>query len=130
MYEVIIRTYVNGKREKDGVYFKTYKRKGMAEKVAKEHTTTGENILNEEVRTEGYVRGVLKPVTEEEAKYAYCHGKHVYADSEYGKEMLRPSGEYGSHASREELFYRSASFFNYGNHYNGNYYIEEGVMNK
>ena len=124
MYEIVLRFYVNGKREADSLYTKTYKRKGMAEIIAKEHIVIGSNILNEEIRIEGYVRGVLRIATEDEAKQAYLKGKPVYADSEYGKDMLRPSWEYGSHASREELFYRSASLFNYGNHYNGNYYIE------
>lgn len=126
MYEIIVKTYVNGERKEDCVCGKKYKRKGNAAKAANEYTFIEYNGLNEEIKRVAYVRNVLKQTTEEKAKYAYCHNKNVYADGEYGKEMLRPSGEYGSHASREELFYRSASVFNYGNHYNGNYYIEEG----
>lgn len=47
-------------------------------------------------------------ITKEEAKEIYCNGEQIYT-SEDGVNFSRvpSSGEYGSHASTEELFYRS-----------------------
>lgn len=120
MYQVIIRTWVDGERQMDSVYTKMYAKRGFAERKAKELTWE-----KGDVRREGYVRPVLKMVTKEEAKKAYCHSKHVYVDWEYGQELLTPSGWYGSHAPAEELFYRGVdNLVGYGKWNEVNYYVE------
>lgn len=123
MFEIVVKQFVDGNRVDDWVYKTRYVKNGNAKRKANEltrefidHGRTYRNIA--------YVRKNLVCVTEDEAKEKYIHGYDVYVNSEYGKDKLRKSSEYGSHASREELFYRSASNFNYGNYYNGSYYIE------
>lgn len=62
-----------------------------------EFTEDGEEIAHE--------------ITKAEALATYCKGGKVYAykpATGEGLKALRPSWDYGSHASREDLFYRSA----------------------
>ena len=114
MYQVIVQTWVNGVRDNDMVLTKIYQKKGFANRKAKEY-----NVTNGHINRKAYVRKLLNPVTKEEAKIAYCKCKPVWKDGEYGQIKLMESGAYGSHASIEELFYRSA-----GAYYNGNFYVE------
>jgi len=78
---------------------------------------------------------VLTRVTQEEALKHYCHGVAVFVDytenvkegdanlSVHKKEQLTPSGDYGSHATAEELFHRSVSaIFGYSNNTEKKFY--------
>lgn len=123
MYQVIIRTWVDGERQTDSVYTKMYAKRGFAERKAKEYIR--EYRTDHHVKQEAYVRPVLKMVTKEEAKRAYCQDKPVYVDNKYGQELLTPSGWYGSHAPEEELFYRSVNAeIGWTKKGNTNYYVE------
>ena len=124
MYEVVVETFVDDARQDDMVLATKYVREGNAQNKAKEWQCRGMTAQGKSYMTRAYIRGTLIPVSEEEAKLAYCKDKSVYVDSEFGKDKIRPSYHYSSHASREELFYRSSSAYNYGNHYEGNYYID------
>lgn len=126
MYQIVTETRVNGKREMDSIYTKIYIRKGAAERNAKgscySHRTDDGKIVDRK----SYVRGLLRPVTENEAKDAYCKGKRIWIDGEYGQVKITPSYEYGSHAPAEELFYRGVCHCRgYYMEYDGNYYIED-----
>ncbi len=47
-------------------------------------------------------------ITENEAKTLYCSGEKVYISTDAREHWKMPSSwEYGSHAPKEELFYRS-----------------------
>lgn len=123
MYQVIIRTWVDGERQMDSVYTKMYAKRGFAERKAKEYIR--EYRTDHHVKQEAYVRPVLKMVTKEEAKRAYCRDKSVYVGNKYGQELLTPSGWYGSHAPAEELFYRGVdNLVGYGKWNEVNYYVE------
>lgn len=125
MYQVITEIIVDGKREMDSIFPKVYVRKKAAERNATSHT--GVRNDGKKIETKCYVRGFLHPTTEQEAKDAYCKGKSVWVDGEYGQVKVTPSWEYGSHASKSELFYRGVYHCRgyYCDDYKGNYYIEE-----
>ena len=66
---------------------------------------------------------VYDEITVDEALKLYRCTDDVYADDHNGdKGKLRPHYEYGSHASFEELFWKAASHYNYGNYYEGKFY--------
>ena len=69
-----------------------------------EEATEQMETITEEPKTE-YER-----ITKEEAKEIYCKGEQIYT-SEDGINFYKvpSSGDYGSHATTEELFYRSTS---------------------
>lgn len=123
MYQVVTEITVDGKREIDMVHAKIYSKKGWAKRAAKDWTLTHKICDDRTMEKKSYVRGFLQPATKEEAKKAYCKCKRIWIDSQYGHERLRNSWEYGSHASAEELFYRSIEQTG-GYGYDGNYYIE------
>lgn len=126
MYQVITEIRINGNRDMDRVFNKIYKRKKAAERNAKDgcYTTTTVDGKTMEVKT--YVRGLLRPVSEQEAKMAYCKGKNIWVDCKYGQTKLTPSGWYSSHAPATELFYREVNHSQgYYCEYDGNYYIED-----
>lgn len=51
-------------------------------------------------------------ITKEEAKIAYCKSKRVYVSTDEREFWKLPaSGEYGSHAPIEELFYRGIPMY-------------------
>lgn len=54
---------------------------------------------------------IFKSITKEEAKNLYCKCRVIYV--KYNNEMrkIRESGEYGSHAPIEVLFYRSIGYY-------------------
>lgn len=125
MYQVVTEVRIDGKREMDSVFHKVYVHKGAAERNASRSTLTTKTDDGKVMEIKTYVRGFLNPVGRKEAKEAYCHGKRIWIDGKYGQEKIRSSGEYGSHAPAEELFYRSVMHHDgYYHQYNGNYYIE------
>lgn len=115
MYQVIMKIFSNGKRDVDSISSNIYLKRGWAERAAKRLT-----VKNGAFERKCYVRGLLRPVTMDEAKSAYCKSKNVWVDGTYGQEKLMSSGCYGSHAPAEELFHRSVG---YG--YKGGYYLED-----
>lgn len=125
MYQIITQTWINGERKPDSVGQKFYKKKGFAERKAKELATDIITMKGHHIVTKHYVRKELCPVTEEFAKIMYCKSCNVYVDGEYGIELLTPSGWYGSHAPALELFYRGANHCRgYYKEYDGEYYVE------
>ncbi len=120
MYQVIVNCWINEKRDSDSLCPKLYRYKKTAERRAKEFYTDSTTICGDHILRKAYVRKTLSPATEKEAKVAYCRCKNIWIDTPYGIEKIRSSWEYGSHATSEELFYRSCG---YG--YDGNYYIED-----
>ena len=124
MYQIVTEIRVNGKREMDSIFPKIYVRKRAAERNAKGSSFTSVASDGRTIETKCYVRGLLRPVTKEEAKDAYCKCKRIWIDGKYGHVQLTPSGHYGSHAPAWELFYRSVEQSG-GYYYEGNYYIEE-----
>ena len=126
MYEVIVEINMDGKKIGEMKCEKPYLKKGYAERKAKKLTGTVYDTNLGKLDRRGYVRGVLHQVTEEEAKRFYCKNKDVWVDGKYGQVRLTPSGDYGSHASAAELFYRSIhQTQEFYCDYKGNYYIEE-----
>ena len=123
MYQIVTETYVDGKREMDSIYTKTYISRAWAERNARGSSYTVKTEDGRTIKRRAYVRPVLNPVTKEEAKAAYCKSENVYVDGEYGQTMLTPSGHYGSHAPSDVLFYRSIEQ-NAGCDYDGNFYVE------
>ncbi len=124
MYEIVVMPFVDNERKKDWIYATKYTRKVNAERKARDISGVVRRGDWGTYTLKAYVRKELRLTTEEEAKKRYCSGYSVYVVGTYGKEKLRSSHEYGSHASCDELFYRSASVFNFGNKYNGDYYVE------
>ena len=124
MYQVTIYTWENDKRIDDMVLTKIYVKKGCAINKARRCFKSFPSSNGGTIVQQAIVTGVLIPVSENKAKETYCKCKSVYVDGKYGKERLRDSVSYGSHASIEELFYRSLHDY-YGYNYNGNFYIEE-----
>lgn len=120
MYQIVVNYWINGKREKDSLCPNIYKYRKTAERKAKDLFTDSITILGDHLTRKAYVRNMLIPATEEEAKVAYCKCNSIWINTPYGIEKIRSSWEYGSHAPAEELFYRSCG---YG--YDGNYYIED-----
>ena len=54
----------------------------------------------------------LVEITKEEAKTVYCNHKKVYVSTDEREFWKLPaSGEYGSHAPIEELFYRGIPMY-------------------
>ena len=119
MYQVIVETRINGVRDNDMVLTKMYSARGWAIRKANEYNGVTRGYNGNYIDRKAYVRKLLKPVTKAEAKAAYCKCEPVWKDGEYGQIKLMESGAYGSHASIEELFHRSA-----GDYYNGNFYVE------
>lgn len=126
MFQIVTETRVNGKREADSVYSKVYVRKGAAERNARSSYGSRRTDDGKIVEWKSYVRGFLRPVTENEAKVAYCKGSRIWVDGEYGQTRVPASWEYGSHAPAAELFYRGVCHCR-GHYmeYDGNYYIED-----
>ena len=124
MYQVVTEIRVDGKREMDMVHAKIYSGKGWAKRCAEEWTLTHKTCDDHVMEKKSYVRGLLHPVSKEEAKDAYCKCKRIWIDGKYGHVQLTPSGHYGSYAPAWELFYRSVEQSG-GYYYEGNYYIEE-----
>ena len=123
MYQVITQVYVNGTRQQDEVFNKIYKRLNWARRQATEKTETT-SADGRKIEFRSYVRGVLNPVSREEAKSAYVKCKRIWIDNEFGQVKIPNSWEYGSHAPAEELFGRSVS--KCGGYWdNGNFYIED-----
>lgn len=122
MWNVIIETYVNGKREMDGIYPKIYFKRGFAVRKAVENSYTFRSINGDIIEKDGYIRKYLKPVDYITAKETYCNGYDVYIDGKYGKDLLPRCWEYSSHADPSELFHRSIEQMG-GYEYDGNYYI-------
>ena len=89
MYQVITEVTVDGRREMDSVFPKIYVRKGAAERNAKGGSRTGITSDGKTITTKCYVRGVLHPETEQEAKAAYCHSRNVWVDCQYGHVIHR-----------------------------------------
>lgn len=126
MYQIVKEIRVDGKREADSIYPKIYVRKGPAERYARGRYGAYRTDDGKIVEWKSYVRGFLRPVTEDEAKTAYCKGRRIWVDDEYGQTRIRASWEYGSHAPDEELFYRGVCHCRgYYRKYDGNYYIED-----
>ena len=124
MYQIVTETIVNGKRCLDSLSTKLYAKKGNAERVAKNRCYTTISPTGETVEYHSYVRGILTTVTVEEAKAAYRRCQHVWIMGKYGNVMLTPSGYYGSHASQDELFWRSVHTVAPVYDYVGDFYIE------
>lgn len=118
MYQVVIETKVDGKREIDSVLSNVYKVHGFAVRKAKEYNGSYDTSEHH-IERKAYVRKVLKVVDKETAKENYCKNRNVYVDGEYGVVKIRESGNYGSHAPIEELFYRGFDYW-----YKGDFYIE------
>ena len=116
MYEINIRTWIDGERQPDTIVNKTYVRLRNAEKAAKAYLASGK------VTQEAIILPVMTSVTRNEAREAYCKCKDVWVYDGYGKERLRPSWDYGSHDTRESLFSRSIEQ-SVGWNYEGPYYI-------
>jgi len=126
MYQIITQTWINEKRQMDSVGAKIYKKRGFAERKAKEIEIDYITSRDHHIVRKSYVRKTLIPVTEERAKKMYCRSHNVYVDGEYGKELVTPAGWYGSHAPAAELFYRGINHCRgYYKEYDGNYYIED-----
>lgn len=121
MFQIITETYVDGERQPDMVYVKTYKRFGNARRNAVSETINSNGRV---IKRKQYVRGFLRTVTREVAKEAYTKGKRIWVDGKYGQVHLRGSWEYCSHAPASELFNRSVAQ-EVGYDYNGFFYIED-----
>ena len=120
MYEIIVKTYVNDKRQKDMRFAKRYAKYGNAAKKAKELTRTQDGI-----EYKAYVIKELIPVPEDLAKKEYCNYRRIFVETEHGLDYLPDPGMYGSHAPASELFYRSLNHINgYWKEYDGNFYLE------
>ena len=120
MYEIIIRVWVDNKRQKDMIFAKRYTKYGNAVRKAKELTRTENGI-----EYKAYVIKELIPVSEDEAKKEYCHYRRIFVETEHGLDYLPDPGMYGSHAPASELFYRSLNHINgYWKEYDGNFYLE------
>lgn len=125
MYQIITETRINGIREMDSVYTKTYKRRSYAEKNARGSCCSFITEDGRSVEKKAYVRGFLFCLNNREiAKEAYCQGMRIWVDGKYGQIRLPNSWEYGSHAPAFELFNRSVEqVVGYG--YEGNFYVED-----
>ena len=120
MYEIIIKTYINNKRQKDMRFAKRYSKYGNAAKKAKELTR-----IRDGIEYRAYVIKELILVPKDVAKKEYCKYRRVFVETEYGLDYLPDPGMYGSHAPASELFYRSLNHINgYWKEYDGNFYIE------
>lgn len=127
MYQIHVRTWVNNVRQADSIIVKEYVRLRNAEKAAKSYICDEINHNGEHIVREAVILPTMSSVARNEAREAYCNGKDVWVDDEYGRYRLRPSWEYGSHDTRERLFTRSIEQsvgWRYPNcNYTGSYYI-------
>lgn len=97
------------------LYQVSYKRNKNAKKLSSKYVTLPneknwyENAIKEaNVKYPVSAWLVLSEVSLEEAKAEYCKGTAVFIlDENDDWVQLSPSCDYGSHASSEELFYRS-----------------------
>ena len=126
MYQIITETYINGIREMDSVYTKTYKRRSYAEKNARGSNCSFVTEDGRSVEKKAYVRGLLRCLNNnrEFANHLYCQGRRIWVDGKYGQVRLPNSLEYGSHAPAFELFNRSVEQV-VGYRYEGNFYVED-----
>ena len=122
MYQVHVRTWVNDERQMDSILVKEYAKLGNADREANRQTLHTINRNGQHVVRVGLVFPAMTSVARNEAREAYCKGKDVWVNDAYGRVQLRPSWDYCSHASREELFARSIEQ-SVGWHYEGPYYI-------
>lgn len=122
MYQVIIESYIDGVRQTDMVCTTLYKKTGFAQRKADAYNFSDPG---EHTQYHAYVRPTLMPVSEVDARTAYCRSENVYIDGRYGQVRLTPSGHYSSHAPSEILFYRSVEQWIEHTNYTGNYYIEQ-----
>lgn len=122
MYQIHIRTWVDGVRQQDSILTKEYVRLRNAEKAAKKCVVDATNHNGEHLVREAVVLPAMASVARNEAREAYCKCKDVWVNGNYGRHRLTPSWHYCSHASREELFARSIEQ-SVGWHYEGPYYI-------
>lgn len=67
-----------------------------------------EEAEHTEATTQTEITTEYKEVTEAEAKESYCNGLQIYVSTDKREFVKVPcSGDYGSHAPAEQLFYRS-----------------------
>ncbi len=117
MYQVVIETMINGKRETDRVRPYIYSKKGFAERAARKDTYSFSTTDGRTVEFRAYVRGLLRPVSKANARAAYCSSRRIWVDGKYGQVCIARASECG-------LFDRSIEQ-SVGCNYEGNYYIEE-----
>jgi hypothetical protein len=122
MYQVHVRTWVDDERQMDSILVKEYARLGNAEREANRQALDTYNHSGQHIVRIGIVFPAMTSVARNEAREAYCKGESVWVNGEHGKLRLRPSWDYCSHASREELFARSIEQ-SVGWHYEGPYYV-------
>lgn len=119
MYQVVIETMINGKREIDRVRPYVYSKKGFAERAARKDTYSFSTTDGRIVEFRAYVRGLLRPVSKANARAAYNSLllKRIWVDGKYGQVCIARASECG-------LFDRSIEQ-SVGCNYEGNFYIED-----